>query len=381
MQVSEGTRVIPGIRMKTFVENAKQRLLSIEPYRPGKPIAEVKRELKLRHVVKLASNETPYGPSKKVLAALRRESVSINRYPDGGCFYLRQALAKRLGVAGNQLIFGNGSDEIIVMTIRAFVGEGEEVVVARPSFLIYEIAARIEGAVVKSVPLKGFHYDLEGMAAAVTPKTKLVFIGNPDNPAGTYVSARQLEEFLKTIRPDIGVFVDEAYFEYVNTGDYPDTVKLLSRYGNLIITRTFSKIYGLAGLRIGYGIARPEVVDILNRVREPFNVDSLAQAAALACLKDGAYYRRIARETEKEKQGLYRALDKLGRPFVKSATNFVLVDVGQGTPVAEKLLRKGVIVRDMKFWGLENFIRVTIGKKEENRKFIKALLEVASSQK
>lgn len=365
--------------MKTLIENAKPRILAVEPYRPGKPIDEVKRELKLRHVIKLASNETPYGPSKKVLAAVRKEAAQINRYPDGGCFYLRQALAKRLGVQTNQLIFGNGSDEIIVMALRAFVGEGDEVIVAKPSFLIYEIAARIEGAVVKSVPLKGFYYDLDRMAQAVTPQTKMIFIGNPDNPAGTYVTAAQLENFLKTIRPDIAVVVDEAYFEYVNTKDYPDTLKMLERYGNLIITRTFSKFYGLAGLRIGYGIARPEIIDVLNRVREPFNVDSLAQAAALACLADRAYYRRIAGEIQKEKQNLYRQLEQLGVVFIKSATNFILIDVRRpSTPVADQLLRKGIIVRDMKFWGLETFIRVTVGKKEENNAFIKAVSEVLS---
>src|SRR3989344_2192893 len=274
------------------MENSvNKNIYRVKPYVPGKPIEEVKRELGLRSVVKLASNENPFAPSPKVLKAISSASKTINRYPDGQCFYLRRELAKKLKIKPEQLIFGNGSDEVIVMAIRALIEPGDEVIVAKPSFLIYEIAAKLAGANISSVALKDFYYDLEAMKKAVTPKTKIIFIGNPDNPAGTYVNESQIVNFLEGLSENILVFIDEAYYEYVSAKDYPDTIKLLKRFKNIIITRTFSKLYGLAGLRIGYGIASPGVIDILNRVREPFNVNSLAQEAARACLESPSYYK------------------------------------------------------------------------------------------
>ncbi|MCB9771067.1 MAG: histidinol-phosphate transaminase [Candidatus Omnitrophica bacterium] len=358
---------------------AKKRIFEVEPYRPGKPIAEVKRELKLSKVIKLASNENPYGPASSVLKAMIQEAGLVNRYPDGGCFYLRQALAKKLSVGGENLIFGNGSDEIIVMAIRAFVSQGDEVIIAKPSFLIYDIAARLEGAVIKAVPLKNFYYDLDGMKREITPKTKIVFIGNPDNPAGTFVNEKNLVDFLKKIRKDILVFIDEAYFEFVNDKSYPDAIRLIKKYKNVIVTRTFSKMYGLAGLRLGYGIADVDVISILNRLREPFNVNSIAQAAAVACLNDKTYYRRIGREVVVERTKLYRELKKMGLGYVETATNFILVDVkNDSTMVANQLLKKGVIVRDMAFWGLRNYLRVSIGTPSENAAFVRTLKTVLS---
>ena len=356
---------------------AKKRILDVKPYQPGKPIDEVKRELKLKTVIKLASNENPYGPSASVLKAITLAAKSVNRYPDGGCYYLRQALAKHLDVDAQNLIFGNGSDEIIVMAIRAFVCEGQEVIIAKPSFLIYDIAARLEGAVIKTVDLKDFYYDLNGMQNAVTNKTKIIFIGNPDNPAGTFVSESQLISFLKSIRSDILVFVDEAYFEFVHDKSYPNTIKLLKNFKNLVITRTFSKMYGLAGLRLGYGIADCKIIEILNRLREPFNVNSIAQAAAVACLKDRRYYDRIGREVVVQRNKLYAALSKMGLSYVETSTNFILVDVKKNsTAVCLELLKKGVIVRDMAFWGLVNYLRVSVGLPKENAKFLRVLKSV-----
>ena len=355
----------------------KKNILSVKPYLPGKPIDEVKRELGLKNVIKLASNETPYGPSPKVRKAITDAARDINRYPDGSCFYLRQELAKHLRVSPRQLIFGNGSDEIIVLATRAFAGEGDEVVMARPSFLIYEIASKIAGAEIKFIPLKNFRYDLDGMEKTVSERTKIIFIGNPDNPAGTYVTTRQVENFLKNVRRDILVFFDEAYFEFVNKSDYPDTIKLLSTYKNVITTRTFSKMYGLAGLRIGYGIAHEDIISILDRIREPFNVNSLAQAAAIACLRDRVYYEGKLKILNKERKGLYESFRKLNLPYVETATNFILVNVGRNSlEVSQKLLKKGVIIRDMGFWGLDTYIRVTIGTPTENRRFIHTLKEV-----
>ena len=359
----------------------KPRILTIEPYCPGKPIDEVKRELGLKKVIKLASNETPYGPSPKVLKAITKAAREINRYPDGGCFYLRQALAKKLKVSANQLIFGNGSDEIIILALRAFVNEGDEVIIARPSFLIYEIGAKIVGANIKAVPLKNFDYDLEGMADAITEKTKIIFIGNPDNPAGTYMSQQRIANFLAKVRQNMIVFIDQAYFEYVLAKDYPDCIEFIQKYRNVIVIRTFSKMYGLAGLRVGYGVADPEVIDILNRLREPFNINSIAQEAALACLHDQAYYRRAAKNIEQQRQYLYQAIRKMGLRVIESVTNFILIDVKQKSEtVSNALLKKGVIVRDMAFWGLDSFIRVTIGSEEENKLFIKTLNAVLSNK-
>ncbi|OGX24896.1 MAG: histidinol-phosphate transaminase [Omnitrophica WOR_2 bacterium RIFCSPHIGHO2_01_FULL_48_9] len=360
--------------MKTI---ANRHVLRAEPYVPGKPIDEVKRELGLKQVIKLASNESPFAPSPKVLKAIAAEAKNLNRYPDGQCFLLRQELAKRLKVAPEQIIFGNGSDEVIVMAIRAFIEPGNEVVIAKPSFLIYEIAAKLAGAKVKAVPLRNAFYDLDSMKRVVTEKTKMIFIGNPDNPAGTYVTQSEILDFLSNLRRDIVIFFDEAYFEYVLDKDYPDTLKLLSDYKNIIVARTFSKLYGLAGLRIGYGIADKEVVEILNRVREPFNVNSLAQAAALACLKDQAYYQRIAKFSLKEKKNIYAALGKMDVLYRESATNFILVEVKKNSSeVAREMLKRGVIVRDMAPWGMRYFIRMTIGTGKENKRFLQVLKEV-----
>jgi histidinol-phosphate aminotransferase len=223
---------------------------------------------------------------------------------------------------------------------------------------------------------------LDGMAAAVTGKTKVIFIGNPDNPAGTYVSDKQLKKFLDRVRKDILIFIDEAYYDFAVADDYPDTIRLLDSYENILVTRTFSKLYGLAGLRVGYGIACKEVIDILNRVREPFNVNSLAQAAAVACLKDQEYYRRIVAMVSTERPRIYGELKKIGMGFVETATNFLLVDVKRnGSTVTRQLMQRGVIVRDMAFWGLDSYIRVTIGTEKENKRFLKALRQVLEEKK
>ncbi len=355
----------------------KKTILKVKLYVPGKPIEEVKRELGLKDVIKLASNENPYGPSPKVLKAIHHASRELNRYPDGDCFYLRKALAKKCKVSGQQLIFGNGSDELIVLAVRVFVGKGDEVVIAKPSFLIYDIASRIAGANIKAVPLKDFRYDLKAMKKAVTKKTKIVFLGNPDNPSGMYLTKKEVNTFLKGLRRNILVFMDEAYYEYVRARDYVDSIKLLRSYKNLIVTRTFSKMYGLAGLRIGYGIANAELIDLLNRIREPFNVNSLAQVAAIAVLKDRAYYRGLAARNNAQRTFLYKNLRAMNVDFVNSYTNFVLVKIGtKASRVSKKLLKKGIIVRNMGAWGLNEFIRVTIGTAQENKRFIKSLKEI-----
>ncbi len=356
---------------------ANPYIYKIKPYVPGKPIDEVRRELGLKSVIKLASNENPYPPSPKALAAMGRAGREVNRYPDGGCFLLRRALASKLKIDDDQLIFGNGSDEIIVLAAKAFAAKGDEIIIAKPSFLIYEIAATLSGARLHQVPLKDFRYDLKAMKAKINARTKIIFIGNPDNPAGTYITARQVEAFLTGVPKSILVFFDEAYFEYVHTKDYPDTLKLMKKYPNVMTTRTFSKMYALAGLRVGYGVGRREIIDILNRLREPFNVNSMAQAAAAAVLGDEAYYHKIAKDVNEQRQFLYRSLESMGIAYEKSFTNFILVHVdGDSSRVATSLLKKGVIIRDMAAWGLKGYIRVTIGSASENKRFIKSLGEI-----
>ena len=354
---------------------ARKNILKIKPYIPGKPIEEVKRQFRLKKVIKLASNENALGPSAKAVQAIKRGLGRINRYPDGDCFYLKKKLAKKLKLAPQNLIFGCGSDEIIVLAIRAFVERGDEVVIARPTFLIYELASRIAGAKIKFVPLKGFRYDLRAIKKAITLKTKIVFIANPDNPTGTYVNKKEVEEFMRGLPRNLIVYFDEAYYELVEKSDFPDSLKYL-KSRNVIIARTFSKAYGLSGLRIGYGISSPKIIDYLNRVREPFNVNSLAQVAAFAALDDGAHLLRTRRLLREGKDYLYKNLQKLNLSYVESVTNFILIKTGpRARKIYKELLKKGVIVRDMRAWGMNDFIRVTIGTSQENRKFIQALKE------
>lgn len=357
-----------------MAKNWKKTLDKIVPYQPGKPIEEVKRELGLKKVYKLASNENPIGPSPAVLKAVRQAAKDINRYPDGGCFYLRQALSSKLSVDPENIVFGNGSDELIVLTLRTFVHPGEEVVVAKPTFLVYHIASMVEGAVVNVVPMKDYRYDLEGMLKAVTPKTKMVFIANPDNPTGSYVNKGELESFLQRLPRDVVVFIDEAYYEYARGGDYPETLAF-TRYEDrdIIVARTFSKAYSLAGLRVGYAVARKDVAEAMNKVREPFNVNSLAQVAATTALADDAHVRKAVELVRNGKEEFYKTFLDAGLRYVPSRTNFVLVDTNRdSTKVFEYFLSKGIVVRDMAAWGLKGFIRVNVGLPKENKAFISA---------
>ncbi|MBI4342424.1 MAG: histidinol-phosphate transaminase [Candidatus Omnitrophica bacterium] len=359
--------------MPTIDPRAREAIRGLTAYQPGTPIEDVQRALKLSSVIKLASNENALGPSPKALAALRRAAGSLHRYPDSTCRAQRAALAKKLKVEPTSLIFGNGSDELIVLALRAFVDPGEQVVVAAPTFLIYELQARACGASVTVVPLKDYRYDLAAMKAAVSPHTKLVFIANPDNPTGSYVTRRELDAFLRGLPAQTIVFMDEAYYEFVGAADYPQTLRQAADRP-LIVTRTFSKAYGLAGLRIGYGIAQPSLIAAMEAVREPFNVNSLAQAAAAAALEDGAFLAKTRRTTDEGRRYLSKEFDRLKLRYVPSAANFILIQLGPGAPaVVQALLRRGVIVREMSGWKLSGCIRVTVGTMAENRRFVAAL--------
>ena len=361
--------------MMTTIMDARARnvVRSVGTYQPGSPIEDVKRALKLSSVIKLASNENALGPSPKAVAALRKVTGSLHRYPDATCNELRTQLAKRWRINPASLIIGNGSDELIVMALRAFVDPGDEIVVAQPTFLIYELQGKACGATVRTVPLRGYRYDLSAMRSAVTSHTKLVFIANPDNPTGTYVTARELKAFLQDLPSQTLVFMDEAYYEFVEARDYPQTLSWVNDH-SLIVTRSFSKAYGLAGLRVGYGIAQPPVIAALNAVREPFNVNTLAQVAATAALGDTAFLAKTRRMIREGRQYLTKTLEALHIRYVPSATNFLLLELGpRAEEIAQALLRQGVIVREMSAWKLSGCLRVTIGTMPENRRFVQAL--------
>ncbi|MGC8849932.1 MAG: histidinol-phosphate transaminase [Candidatus Bathyarchaeia archaeon] len=355
----------------------KPELRDLESYKPGKPASELKRELGLKEVIKLASNENPYRPPRRVLEALRKAVEEVNRYPDSGCYHLREKLSRKYGVEGDRIIFGNGSDELVTLALRALLDKGDEVLMAQPTFLIYHIASKAAGLRIRRIPLKDYRYDLDAMAEAITSATKLVFIANPDNPTGTYVTRGDVEKFLDKVPDDVIIFFDEAYFEYArNLVDYPDSLNYQGEKANIITSRTFSKAYGIAGLRIGYAIAEPPIIELMNKVRNPFNVNLLAQIAAEAALDEEEYVKRVVEKTEKGKRQLYRGLKDLGVEYIPSAANFVLIRLGGGANViAQELMKKGIITRYMGPWGLPEHIRVTVGTEEENRAFLKALSE------
>ena len=348
----------------------KKELKKLNAYKPGKPIEEVERLLGLKQVYKLASNEIPFAPSY-INKAIAKELSNINRYPESGCFYLRKEISKQLKVDGRQIVFGNGSDEIITLALRALIEKGDEVIVAYPTFLIYEIQAKIETAKINRVPLKDLHYDLDKIAKKITKKTKIIFIANPDNPTGTYLRHSQVKKFLSKIPKRVVVFFDEAYFEFAPS-DFPKTLQFLKERENIIMTRTFSKAYGLAGLRIGYGVTTHKLADILNKIREPFNINRFAQIGALTALKNKGFVRMVVSHSQKEKKYLYKELKRLGLSFSESATNFILVDFKRDTKkLYDYLLKNGVIIRSLAGWGLKDFFRVTVGLHKENEKFVK----------
>ncbi|MDD5567774.1 MAG: histidinol-phosphate transaminase [Candidatus Omnitrophica bacterium] len=357
-------------------ELARKNIFKISPYVGGKPIEETKRQFGLKKVVKLASNENPLGASPKAVEAIRRASYGINRYPDSQSFYLKKRLAKFLNVNSANLVLGNGSDELIDIVIKTFVEDDENIVTSEVTFLEYEILASVYGRKLIKVPLRYFKYDLESMKKKINKKTKLVFIANPNNPTGTYVTKFELRDFMNALPPSALLVIDEAYDAFIDVDDYPDMLDSF-RNKNIIILKTFSKSYGLAGLRIGYAVLDDELAGLMERVRQPFNINSLAQAGAQAALDDKEFLRKTRKLVLEGKDYLYDNLKKLGLAYVPSITNFILVDVGQdGVEVFNRMLRFGVIVRDMKQYGLKNFIRVTIGTKKENERFIRVLKKI-----
>ncbi len=356
-------------------EQSPSYIRAIAPYQPGKPISELAREMGLdeRKIVKLASNENPLGVSPKAKAAIKKALAELGRYPDGNAFELKAALSRRHGVPQECIVVGNGSNDLLEMAAGAFLAPGRAAVYSQHAFAVYPLATQARGATGIVVPAKNYAHDLAAMLAAITPETRVVFIANPNNPTGTFATGEEIGNFLARVRRDVAVVVDEAYTDYLPPNLRYDSVALLKKYPNFIVTRTFSKVYGLAGLRVGFGLMHPDVAELLNRVRQPFNVNSLALAAAAAALEDRKF---VAKSTKMNRSGLAkleRELKTLGLEAIPSCANFVTFRVSRARTVYERLLRQGVIVRPLAGYDMPDHLRVTVGTPKENEKFLKAL--------
>jgi len=351
---------IPGVR-------------GLVPYEPGKPLEELERELGVTHAIKLASNENPYGPGPKAMAAASQALAHVGRYPDGGAFGLKRALSERLGIAERQITLGNGSNDVLELIARTFLSPGEVALCDQYAFAAYPISVCGIGAQMVMVPARNYAHDLEAMAKALNATVRMVFLANPNNPTGTWFNADELDQFLRACPQSTIVVLDEAYFEYVSEAGYPDGRALLAQHPNLIVVRTFSKVHGLAGLRIGYALSAAPIAELMNRLRQPFNVNAVGQAAAIAALDDGAYVERMVAVNHTERGALRSAIEGLGFAVLPSVGNFLCVEVGDAPRLYQALLRKGVIVRPLSPYGMPHHLRVTVGRPEENARFVREL--------
>jgi histidinol-phosphate aminotransferase len=360
---------------------AKPQLHGLPSYKPGKPIDEVKKELGLTKVVKLASNENPYGASPKAAEAIRNIAGQTAIYPDGYAATIRETVANKIGVAQDQLVFGNGSDEVIQFLCRAFLSPETNTVTADPTFSQYKLNATIEGAEIREVPCVDGVHDLEAMLDAIDEQTRIVWVCNPNNPSGTYVGEKEFIRFLERVPSHVLVVSDEAYYEYVTAEDYPETLPLLEKYDNLMILRTFSKAYGLAALRIGYGVANSKLISILDPVRPPFNNTTFAHAAAVAALGDDAFIEDCVKKNTKSLKQFEEFCQKHQLTFYPSQTNFILIDFKRsGNDVFDYLLRKGFIIRSGEALGFPTCVRITVGTDEENNELFSVLEEMLVSK-
>lgn len=353
--------------------DAKQYICDLTPYEPGKPIELVAREYGIApdNIIKLASNENPFGPSPKALDAVRHASVNIHRYPEQ--YELLQALANHLGVESNMLLLGNGSNDVIDLVARTFLGHDDEAVSSQYAFAIYAIATQSAGAKNIVVPAKEYNHDLDVMQAAITERTKVIWIANPNNPTGTFIPYSDVKRFLQKIPSHIVVVLDEAYFEYLDPKQRANSIAWLFEHPNLILMRTFSKIYGLASLRVGYGVTSPKTADLLNRVRHPFNVNGLAIAAATAALEDHGFVTKSYTETKKGREQLLQHLQKMQVECLPAYGNFVTIQLNEAEKINDALLKQGVIVRQLASYGMPDCLRVTVGTEIENSRFLNAL--------
>ncbi len=360
------------------MDNINTRVLELAPYQPGKPIEELSRELGIGDAIKLASNENPRGPGQEVRRVLADAMKGTSRYPDGSGYRLKRTLAGRLGVDEAQITLGNGSNDVLELAARVALSPGSGGVVDEHCFVVYPLAIAAAHGKVTRVASINWGHDLDGMVAAIDGETRIVYIANPNNPTGTWVNKSKLEKFLKRVPERVWVVLDEAYFEYVERDDYPDGVQMLVDYRNLIVTRTFSKIYGLAGLRIGYSVTSVEFADLMNRIRQPFNVNALALAAAEAALTDDEYVTMSRHLNMTGMDYLVEGIGKLGFRVIPSAGNFVCFESGQASgAIYQALLQLGVIVRPLKNYGMSEHLRVTVGLPDENARFLEALSQIS----
>ena len=356
-------------------ERSPSYVRAIAPYQPGKPISELAREMGLKEesIVKLASNENPLGASPKALAAMRGALEEVARYPDGNGFELRMALAKMYGVAEERIVLGNGSNDVLEMVAHAFLAPGASAVYSQHAFVVYPLSTQAAGAAGIEVPARDFGHDLDAMARAVRGDTRVVFIANPNNPTGTWLAPDALHAFLRKVPADVLLVLDEAYYEYLDSALRGDSLKWLEQFPNLVVSRTFSKAYGLAGLRVGFAFAHPQVADLMNRVRQPFNVSSIAQAAAVAALADQDFVQRSRALNGQGMRALTTGFKRLGLSWIPSCANFVSFKVPIAAKVFQRLLRQGVIVRPIAGYGMPEYLRVTVGTDAENARFLAAL--------
>lgn len=356
-----------------------EKIEKLVPYPPGKPMEELERELGITGSIKLASNENPIGPSPMAVRAITESIGKLNRYPDGSSYYLKNRLSEIFNLPMERILTGNGSNELIELTIRSFLTDGDEVIQPFPTFLVYEKVVNGAGGELISVPLKDYRIDLEGVLKAVTQKTKIIFVNNPNNPTGSGISYEDMLSFLEKVPGDIIVVIDEAYIEFASD-KVANGLDLLDKRDRLIILRTFSKLYGLAGLRIGYGFSSAEMVDYINRVRQPFNLNLPAQAAALAALDDNDFITKTLSLVKDGLKYLYKSLDEMGLYYIPTETNFFLIKVPTGgRNIFNLMLKEGVIVRSMESYGLGDFIRINVGLPEENERFIRSLKKVLNN--
>jgi len=363
--------------MTNFLDLAQPGITELSPYQPGKPVEELERELGISNIIKLASNENPRGLPPAVIETLNASAGELPRYPDGSAYLLKLRLQDHLGIDAARMTIGNGSNDVLELLARVFLGPDLESVVSEHSFVVYPLVTKALGASLRQVPARNYGQDLEATLAAISHNTRMVFIANPNNPTGTWVDRASLTNFLDQVPDNVIVVLDEAYFEYVQEPDYPNGLELVGKYDNLVVSRTFSKAYGLAGLRIGYAVSHPDIADLMNRVRQPVNVNSQSLAAAYVALEEQDYIDETVRMNSEGMAFLTQACDQMGLDYIPSVGNFLTVDFGRdAAPIYQALLHEGGIVRPIGVYGLPHHLRVTIGLPEENARFVDALRKV-----
>ncbi len=360
-----------------YINIANEGVKSLSPYQAGKPIEELERELGITNIIKLASNENPFGFPESAKQAIINQLNDLTRYPDANGFELKAAVSKKFGVAPNQVTLGNGSNDLLELFAHTFAGEKDEIIYSQYAFIVYPLVTKAINAVAREIPAKNWGHDLDGFLAAINEKTKLIFIANPNNPTGNFLTEAEVDRFLAKVPENVIVVLDEAYTEFTAESERLNSFGLLQKYPNLIISRSLSKAYGLAGLRIGYAVSNPEIADLLNRVRQPFNCNSLALASAVAVMNDDEFVKKVAENNRLEMARYEAFCQAQGLEYIPSKGNFITIDFKQpAAPIYEALLREGVIVRPIAGYGMPNHLRISIGLPEENDRFFKALIKV-----